>query len=670
MSRLKLFLHGAEVKEIALESGREYTFGRGSNCDVQLEEQPGLSRQHFRLVEENGQWTMQVTSKFGHVMHAGQPVQSLPLEQGSVFKLAGYDFRFFDQADENQVSLENAEENQEAFPMAVGEGSSPNLPALRSDAPFEGNDEATKIASSQQGVPYLRVVLPSGREDVIKLDGRRFIAGREEGSQIPLDDRKASRRQFEISVSPQGTFVRDLGSSNGTLLNGMPLAPDELKPIRSGDVIQVGNLTAHFEVRDPHFEKRLMVVPPEVRQAPLVVAQPQYEMINYPVPAGPGGAVRVDGGYQQFPGYELPGAMAADPAAIEKQKKKRFYMILVGVLVVGGLFYYLFGETAPPPKKPSKTLAINDAFGRLGPQAQQQVKELYILAKNQFMLGKGALAAEQLRRLHEILPEGYENSLAMAEEVRAQEEQRQNALMVQEEMKRVEENKRIVENNLRNCEPIANRTMNEQEVRACLKDTYDRDPANPVAQSYIERVQRRVQEKEAKQANARDYAQRVARGRALYDKAVSIEQKGINPFAAMDAYKKHIASSFPDPEGLKAKSQSAIDAIQSRLSASIEQYLKAADEAYANQRYKEALTNIKKAKNIDPKNSRAAQLNANISRELTVKLREIYEDAVIYEGLGKLEEAKSEWRKIMELDHPDGEYYKRAKNKMKNYGGF
>lgn len=669
MSRLKLFLHGIEVKEVALESGREYTFGRGDSCDVQLEEQPGLSRLHFRLIEENSVWTMQVTSKFGHVMHGGQPTQNLSLEHGAVFKLAGYDFRFFDKADESQVEFENSEDEEVPMPLAVGEGSSPNLPALRSDTPFEGNDEATRIASSQQGVPYLRIVHSSGREDVVKLDGRRFIAGREEGSQVLLDDRKASRRQFEISISPQGNFVRDLGSSNGTLLNGMPLAPDELKPLRSGDVLQVGGLAAHFEVRDPHFEKRLMVVPPEVRQAPMVAAQPQYEMINYPVPTGPGGAVRVDGGYQQYPGYDMAGA-GADPQAIERAKKKRFYVVLASVLAFGAILYLALDEPAKAPKKAKTTLAINDAFGRLGPQAQQQVKELYVLAKNQFMLGKRALASEQLRRLHEILPEGYENSLAMAEECRAQAEQEANAKLIQEEMKRAEENKRIVETNLRQCEPISNRTSNEAEVRSCLKDTYDRDPGNPIAQSYIERVQRRVQEAQAKQANARDYSGRVARGRALYDKALDIDQKGVNPFAAMDAYKKHINSNFPDPDGLKAKSQANLNTIQGRLSSSIEQYLKAADEAYAAQKYKEALNNIKKAKNIDPKNSRAAQLNANISKELNVKLREFYEDAVIYEGLGKLDEAKAEWRKIMELDHQDGEYYKRAKNKMKAYGGF
>lgn len=659
MFRLKLLLHGAEVKEIALESGREYTFGRGTSCDVQLEEQPGLSRQHFRLIEEGPGWVMQVTSKFGHVMHAGQPIQMLNLEHGSVFKIAGYDFRFIENA------AEESRVEESSLPMASGyEGSSPNLPALRSDEPFDGNDEATRISSSQSGVPYLRVVHSSGREDVIKLEGRRFIAGREDGSQIPLDDRKASRRQFELSLSPQGTFVRDLGSSNGTLLNGMPLAPDELKAIRSGDVLQVGSLTLHFEVRDPHFEKRLAVVPQEVLSTPPALVQPQFEMINYPVPQGPGGAVRVDAAYSGGDGAEL---IAGLPIDAEKAKKKRFYLIL-GVVVMGLVLYLAFDEPAPAKKSAKPTAAVGDAFSKLGPQGQQQVKELYVLAKNQFMLGKRALASDQLKKLHEILPEGYENSLAMAEEVRAQAEQEENAKLIAQEMQRMEESKRIVDQNLRDCEPVANRSMNVNEIRQCLGPALERDPGNPMVAILVDRVQQRIDTRQAQAANAREYSSRVARGRALYEKAHKLDQKE-NVFGAMDAYKKHIASSMPDPDGLKEKSAQRLTEIKSQLSSSVEKHIKAAETAYASQNYKEAKANIKKVKNIDPQNERAAQINANLDRELAVKLREIYEDAVIYEGLGKVDEAKVEWKKIMDLDHPEGEYYKRARRKMKSYGG-
>ena len=216
MFRLKVRLHGSDVKEIALESGREYTFGRGQDCDIQLEDQPGISRTHFKVYEDNGAWSARVVSKFGDINVGGNPVQEVRLEVGSVIKLSGYDFIFFE-AQSAVVTPINAVDSGESVdlsqPIAVGQSQVSTMP-VASNAPvaFEGSDEATRVMETQAwGEPYVRIVEGSGREETIKLEGRKWIAGREEGSQILLNDRKASRRQFELVASPQGNFVRDLG---------------------------------------------------------------------------------------------------------------------------------------------------------------------------------------------------------------------------------------------------------------------------------------------------------------------------------------------------------------------------------------------------------------------------------------------------------------------------
>ena len=67
-------------------------------------------------------------------------------------------------------------------------------------------------------------------------------------------------------------------------------------------------------------------------------------------------------------------------------------------------------------------------------------------------------------------------------------------------------------------------------------------------------------------------------------------------------------------------------------------------------------------------NVHASELNGRYRREINLKMREIYEEAVINEGLGAVDNAKDRWRKILESDHPDGEYYKKARNKLKSYG--
>jgi putative nucleotidyltransferase with HDIG domain len=58
---------------------------------------------------------------------------------------------------------------------------------------------------------------------------------------IVLDDPSVSRRHAEVAASYRGWVVRDLGSANGTLLNGVPLGKND-EPLRPNDTIQCGKL--------------------------------------------------------------------------------------------------------------------------------------------------------------------------------------------------------------------------------------------------------------------------------------------------------------------------------------------------------------------------------------------------------------------------------------------
>jgi putative nucleotidyltransferase with HDIG domain len=67
-------------------------------------------------------------------------------------------------------------------------------------------------------------------------------AGRLAILEIVLDDSSVSRKHAEIRATNGGWRVRDLGSTNGTYLNGTRLGPGEW-PVRPHDIVRFGNVT-------------------------------------------------------------------------------------------------------------------------------------------------------------------------------------------------------------------------------------------------------------------------------------------------------------------------------------------------------------------------------------------------------------------------------------------
>jgi len=72
-------------------------------------------------------------------------------------------------------------------------------------------------------------------------------AGRLATGEIVLDDNSVSRRHAEIKHTPQGWRVRDLGSTNGTFVNGERIGAGE-HPLKAHDILRCGNVTMVVEV--------------------------------------------------------------------------------------------------------------------------------------------------------------------------------------------------------------------------------------------------------------------------------------------------------------------------------------------------------------------------------------------------------------------------------------
>jgi pSer/pThr/pTyr-binding forkhead associated (FHA) protein len=117
----------------------------------------------------------------------------------------------------------------------------------------------------------LEVVEGPDAGKVVEVEGP-VVIGRE-GADLLVQDTLVSRRHVRISPTPGGLTVEDLGSTNGTFLNGNELhAPAPASP---GDQITVG--TTVVEVRSP---QQVRERPSAVRAVPEGLAipprQPDY----------------------------------------------------------------------------------------------------------------------------------------------------------------------------------------------------------------------------------------------------------------------------------------------------------------------------------------------------------------------------------------------------------
>ena len=92
-------------------------------------------------------------------------------------------------------------------------------------------------------VPTLVMAPGTASESAYPLSGRTTVIGRAEDCDLRIADPGASRRHAELRRNDDDVTVVDLGSTNGTLLNGEKIDQADL---RDGDELTIGETTFSF----------------------------------------------------------------------------------------------------------------------------------------------------------------------------------------------------------------------------------------------------------------------------------------------------------------------------------------------------------------------------------------------------------------------------------------
>ena len=90
---------------------------------------------------------------------------------------------------------------------------------------------------------FLSLLSGNQKGRVLQLGGNGLL-GRDPAVEYPIDDPTVSRKHAELLRSGNGWRLRDLGSANGTEINGVRLIGD--KALAEGDVISLGRVTLQY----------------------------------------------------------------------------------------------------------------------------------------------------------------------------------------------------------------------------------------------------------------------------------------------------------------------------------------------------------------------------------------------------------------------------------------
>src|SRR2546427_5002882 len=115
-------------------------------------------------------------------------------------------------------------------------------------------DWSSDVCSSD----LFKLLSTTGEQSIDLQPGRTIVVGRAVTSDVPIYDPTISRRHAELSLADGGVKVKDVGSSNGTFLNGARIAE---ATAAENDVITFGKVA--FRVKEVTIPAaRPQVVPP------------------------------------------------------------------------------------------------------------------------------------------------------------------------------------------------------------------------------------------------------------------------------------------------------------------------------------------------------------------------------------------------------------------------
>ncbi|MBN1277749.1 MAG: FHA domain-containing protein [Deltaproteobacteria bacterium] len=470
---------------------------------------------------------------------------------------------------------------------------------------------------------------------------KEIKVGRNENSDLVLRSRRVSREHCRIFCQDGQWHVEDLNSQNGIRVNGS-IVKSEL--IKDNDNIQIGDYRIEVMIQ-PEWSEDQTVVKEDDRT---VIFEDQDEPDRTVVSQPPGASESPEGPLQNILTRVLKNRILAGSVA--------------GVLILF-LLILIFapskkevpdtGETIVTVEQ-EKAKVINDL------QTLHRIDVYLQSGKDQLEAGNFSEALVRFQAVLEIDPGNQPalEFLGMTRQKMAEaEEMRRIAL--EEEQKRMER-VRAISSQARQA--IAREDL--VSAREIIAEAVFLEPGNPDVLKLQADIENAIKAQNLSvKKGEQQRLERIAQVKQHFDQGQRYYDQG-NYLSALAEWEKVLAIDIESPE--TAHTRHAIPQLRKLLEQDIQKEYEKAMNAYKDNDLTKAMGHLQKVSLVSPDYRETRKYLSEVFLKVESKARRLYQEGLVYEGLGQRARAVDKWReviKVMPLE--DNEYYKKAMERLR-----
>jgi pSer/pThr/pTyr-binding forkhead associated (FHA) protein len=689
MLKLTVYENDLVHSELELNKDEELIAGRSQKTDLMLSHEK-ISREHFKIYFSDGQWIVEdLGSKNGTVIN-GKKITEHSVANGDVIKIATFSIKLYlkelipspdedmtviaeegEFGEEADISKEptvkdprrfsvpppveeppaGEEVREEEAPEPVHDKTEVIRPSAEEPEPAQDKTEVIRPAAEEPEPVHdkTEVIRPAAEEpapevpeaekegeggaleesagteeknrveiiegvagcDVCEFDDH-ILVGRSTNCDVIIRDGTVSREHFTISRIKNKYILTNLNKKNVTYLNDRII---KRKAVKDGDIVKIGSTTLKVKIFTPGKD--------------------------------------------------------------EKKTAWKRIAAVVAVIVVGAVFVIMFfgrevlDTTVDGMMEQFEVIKeryiIGPESGRKGPgeeAGRSRNIELYLNEGKEFFdKGDFSSALESFSLVIEIDPENRE-ALDYIESSRAK---------IEEERKKREgaERKRIELE--REMESLLSESVKLYEggqykkARARLTEAGKLSSSSKEVSDLMSKVNAKIKEEQRIREGEQRRKKLLADVRTDYASGIR-HYKASEYYPALVEFRKVVSLDINSYE--TAEAERLIPEIKEMLSEMTAETYDNGLRYYEKEDYEGAMIMWQKVLDIDPEHPKAKKGISEILVILDQKAEALYHQGIVYEGVGKIDEAVEKWKEVIKiLPVKTNEYYKQAIDKLKEHGG-